>query len=62
MYVVLVRFFLCCSVACTSGSFAPYAQVPETKPKTTLEFSKEPCGNPLMENQVWSSVGERCRE
>jgi endonuclease YncB( thermonuclease family) len=53
---VLVRFVLCCSMACTLASFALYAQDSETKPKVTLDFSNDPCGNPLMESQLWSSV------
>ena len=39
-----------------SASFTLYAQDSGAKPKVALDFSNDPCGNPLVESQLWSSV------
>jgi endonuclease YncB( thermonuclease family) len=43
-------------MACSSASFALCAQDSATRPKVTLDFSNDPCGNPLMGSQAWISV------
>jgi endonuclease YncB( thermonuclease family) len=52
----ILRSVLCGGLLWFSATFTLYAQEPGPKPKVALDFSNDPCGNPLVESQVWSSL------
>jgi hypothetical protein len=47
---------LCGGLVCSFAAFALHAQDSPTKSRVPFDFSNDPCGNPLKESQLWSSV------
>ena len=50
----ILRPSFCVALVCAFVAFAPQAQDSPAKPQ--VDYSHDPCGNPLTESQLWFSV------
>jgi endonuclease YncB( thermonuclease family) len=52
----VLRSVFCGGLLYSFTAFALHAQDSAAKPQVTLDYSNDPCGNPMNESQLWRSV------